>query len=218
VALLAAAFVCLIGVTMWMAFTRPSLERTPSGPVAAVDGPAMTPENTATAVAGDEAAETASLDAQGSAAEGLSRSAPSAQSRPAQQPAPPGSAKNDPARAALHKPQSNWISISAGTYKIRARDNFAEIRVRRSSEADGDTSFVWWTEPSTAVPGSDYVPQSRVTQILPKGRNVTSLFIKIIPNASRKHSAVFYVAIGDPGNGATLGRVARTAILLPPSS
>jgi hypothetical protein len=29
---------------------------------------------------------------------------------------------------------------------------------------------------------------------------------------------VFYVAIGDPSNGATLGNVARTAILLPPSS
>jgi hypothetical protein len=41
------------------------------------------------------------------------------------------------------------------------------------------------------------------------------LFVRIVPNA-RKHSAVFYVVIGDPGNGATLGRVARTAILLLP--
>jgi hypothetical protein len=217
-ALLAAAFVCLIGVTMWMSFTRPSLERTPGGPVAALDAPATTPENTATAIT-DEGAATASLDPQGSPGEGSSLSAPTAQSRPAAQPAAPaGIARNDPARAAAHKPQSNKISISAGTYKIRPRANFAEIRVRRSTDADGDTSFVWWTESSTAVPGSDYVPQSRVTQILPKGRSATSLFIKIIPNASRKHSAVFYVAIGDPSNGATLGNVARTAILLPPSS
>jgi serine/threonine protein kinase len=215
--LLAAAFVCLIGVTMWMSFTRPSLERSPGGPVAALDAPATT-ENTATAIT-DEGAATASLDPQGSPGEGSSGSAPTAQSRPAAQPAAPaGIARNDPARAAAHKPKSNKISISAGTYKIRPRDNFAEIRVRRSTDADGDTSFVWWTEPSTAVEGSDYVPQSRVTQILPKGRSATSLFIKIIPNASRKHSAVFYVAIGDPSNGATLGNVARTAILLPPSS
>jgi hypothetical protein len=207
IALLAAAFVCLIGVTMWMSFTRPSLQGTRGGPVAAVEAPAMTPENSATTFAGDEGAETASLDPHASPDEGSSQS-PTAQSHPAAQ----------LVRAAAHKPKSNNISISAGTYKIRPRDNFAEIRVRRSSEGDGDTSFVWWTEPATAVPGSDYVPQSRVTQILPKGRNVTSLFIKIIPNASRKHPAVFYVAIGDPGNGATLGRVARTAIFLPPSS
>jgi serine/threonine protein kinase len=209
IALLAAAFVCLIGVTMWMSFTRPSLPGSPAAPVPAVEAPAMAPENSATAFEGDEGAKTANLDPHASPADGSSPSAPTAQSHPAAQPA---------ARAAAHKPKSNNISISAGTYKIRPRDNFAEIRVQRSSEANGDTSFVWWTEPATAVPGSDYVPQSRVTQILPKGRNVTSLFIKIIPNASRKHPAVFYVAIGDPSNGATLGRVARTAILLPPSS
>ena len=215
-ALLAAAFACLIGVTMWMSFTRPSLERTAGGPVAEVEAPAMTPENTATAITGDEGAETGRLDPQASAAEGSSPSALTAQSHPSAQPA--GIARIDPAHAAERKLKSNKITISAGTYKIRPRDNFAEIRVRRSAEADGDTSFVWWTEPSTAVPGSNYVPQTRVTQILPKGRNVTSLFIKIIPNASRKHPAVFYVAIGDPSNGATLGKVARTAILLPPSS
>jgi serine/threonine protein kinase len=208
VALLAAAFVCLIGVTLWMSFTRPSPQGNPGGPVSADEVPAVTPEDTPTAYAADEDAKAASLDPRASPGEDSSQSAPTAQSHAAAQPA---------ARAA-HKPKSNDISISAGAYKIRPRDNFAEIRVRRSPEADGDTSFVWWTEPATAVPGSDYVPQSRVTQILPKGRNVTSLFIKIIPNTSRKHSAVFYVAIGDPSNGATLGRVARTAILLPPSS
>ena len=63
-ALLAAAFVCLIGVTMWMSFTRPSLERTAGGPAPAVEAPAVTPENTATAVTGDEGAETARLDPQ----------------------------------------------------------------------------------------------------------------------------------------------------------
>ncbi len=213
-ALLAAAFVCLIGVTMWMSFTRPSLERTAGGPVAEVEAPAVPAETGPTASTG-EGTETARLDPQTSADESSARSAPT-QSHPAAQPA--GIPRNDPAAAAAHKPKPNKISISAGTYKIRPRDNFAEIRVRRTSEADGDTSFVWWTEPSTAVPGSDYVAQSRVTQILPRGRSVTSLFIKIIPNASRKHSAVFYVAIGDPSNGATLGRVARTAVLLPPSS
>jgi len=118
---------------------------------------------------------------------------------------------------ALRHEDRNGISISSNTYKIRSREHFAEIRVRRSTESDRDTSFVWWTEPWSAKPVSDYVPQARTTQFVSKGRHTVSIFVKIVPNDLRKHSAVFYVAIGDPGNGATLGRVTRTAVLLMPS-
>jgi len=125
--------------------------------------------------------------------------------------------KGDAARTALHKEKLKKLSISADTYRIRSRDNFAEIHVRRSSGLDRNTTFVWWTEPSSAKPGIDYVPQARMTQLLPKGRQLASLFIRIIPNASRKRSAMFYVNIGDPSEGTTVGHLARTAILLPPS-
>lgn len=130
----------------------------------------------------------------------------------------PGTDRRDSGRSALLGEKRNTISISATAYRIRSREHFAEIQVRRTVESNGDTSFVWWTEPWSAQPGSDYVPQARTTQLLSKGRHIVSLFVKIVPNAYRKHAAVFYVAIGDPSNGATLGRVARTAILLPPSS
>ena len=59
IALLAAAFVCLIGVTMWMSFTRPLLPGNPGGAAPAVEAPAMTQENTATTFEGDEGTETA---------------------------------------------------------------------------------------------------------------------------------------------------------------
>ena len=124
--------------------------------------------------------------------------------------------KSDAARTALHKEKLEKISISADTHTIGSRDNFAEIHVRRSSGFDGDTTFVWWTEPSSAKPGIDYVPQARMTQLLPKGSHLASLFIRIIPNASRKHSAIFYVTIANRSNG-TVDHLARTAILLPPS-
>jgi hypothetical protein len=126
--------------------------------------------------------------------------------------------KIDAARTALHNKKLSKISISADAYRIRSRENFAEIQVRRSPGFDGDTTFVWWTEPSSAKPGIDYVPQARMTQVLPKGMHLASLFIRIIPNASRKHSAMFYVNVGDPSNGTTVGPLARTAILLPPAS
>jgi hypothetical protein len=124
--------------------------------------------------------------------------------------------RSDAAHTALHKEKLNKVSISADTHTIGSRDNFAEIHVRRSSGFDGDTTFVWWTEPSSAKPGIDYVPQARMIQLLPKGSHVASLFIRIIPNASRKHSAMFYVTIADPSND-TVGHLARTAILLPQS-
>jgi serine/threonine protein kinase len=124
--------------------------------------------------------------------------------------------KSDAAHTGLHKEKLNKISISADVRTIGSRDNFAEIHVRRFSGFDGDSTFVWWTEPSSAKPGIDYVPQDPMIRLMPKGSHLASLFIKIIPNASRKHSATFYVTIADPGNDA-LGHLARTAILLPPS-
>ncbi len=112
--------------------------------------------------------------------------------------------------------ESDSISISAGHYRIGSRRSFAEIQVRRSPSSDGDTSFVWWTEPSSALPGVDYVPQARMTQQLPNGLHMASLFVRLVPHA-RNHSAAFYVAIGEPSNGTSLGRVSRTTVLLPAS-
>jgi serine/threonine protein kinase len=116
--------------------------------------------------------------------------------------------------AVASKPDIKRISISAGAYQMNRGQKFAEIHVSRSSGSEADTSFVWWTEPSTAEAGIDYVSQDRITQWLPRGKHMASLFIRLIPNPSRKRPAVFYVVIGEPGNGASLGR-ARTAVKLP---
>lgn len=126
------------------------------------------------------------------------------------------SSKNGPPRIALQAVKLNKTSIYAETPTIGSRDRFVEIHVRRSSGSDGDTTFAWWTDASSAKPGIDYVPQARMVQLLPKGSRLASLFIRIIQNASRKNSAMFYVTIADPGNDA-VGHLARTAILLPPS-
>jgi serine/threonine protein kinase len=116
-----------------------------------------------------------------------------------------------------NKVRSHRLRMAADTYRIPSQEHFAEIHVRRSSGYGGDTAFVWWTESSSAKPGIDYVPQARTTQFLPKGRNLASLFIRIIPNRSRKHAATFYVNIGDPRNATPARYLERTAILLPPS-
>jgi hypothetical protein len=108
------------------------------------------------------------------------------------------------------------ITISAGTYSVRSGEHFAEINVRRSDEARGNGSFVWWTEASSARPGNDFVSQNRTTQAFSKGRRLARLFIRIVPNPSRTHAETFYVVIGQPSGGYFLGPITRAAILIPP--
>ena len=132
---------------------------------------------------------------------------------PSQPQALPRNAKSG-APAAAKAPDT--LSLAAATYRVGARKNFAEIHVRRSNGSGGDTSFAWWTEPSSALPGTDYVPQARTIQLLSNRSQMASLFVKLVPNVSRKRPAVFYVVIAEPGNGASLGRVTRTAVVLPP--
>jgi hypothetical protein len=97
-----------------------------------------------------------------------------------------------------------------------AHQNFAELHVRRSAGSGRDASFEWWTEPGTASPGIDYVAPARTVQLLSSHSEMASLFVKLVPGATRKHRTMFYVVIGEPGNGAALGRTTRAAVVLPP--
>ena len=112
----------------------------------------------------------------------------------------------------------NPIVVRARNYRIRSGENFAEIRVHRSSRLPKDTAFVWWTEAASAKPGIDYVQQGKVTQLIPKGKNSTSFFIKLLPTAFRSQGEVFYIAIAEAGPGASSGRVERTAVWLAPTN
>ena len=109
----------------------------------------------------------------------------------------------------------NPIVVAASNYRIRSGENFAEIRVHRTSISRRDAAFVWWTEAASAKPGIDYVQQAKVTQSFPKGKSSTSFFVKLVPKASRAQRAVFYIAIAEADLGTSSGQVARSAIWLP---
>jgi serine/threonine protein kinase len=100
------------------------------------------------------------------------------------------------------------------SHRIRLSDNFAEIRLHRSSLAARGNAVEWWTEAASAKPGIDYVPQGKAKWTFAKGENSASFFIKLIPKASRAQSEVFYLAVAEVGHGGT-GRIERTAIWLP---
>jgi serine/threonine protein kinase len=108
--------------------------------------------------------------------------------------------------------------VSAGNYSVRNGEKFAEIHVRRSAPSRGNDSFVWWTEAASAKPGIDFIQQAKVTQSFPKGKNSTSFFIKLVPQALRTQREVFYIAIADADHStASSEEIARAAIWLPPT-
>lgn len=107
------------------------------------------------------------------------------------------------------------LAVSVREYEARPGERFAEIRVHRSHPTRADSPFVWWTEAASAQPGVDYVDQAKVTQSFPKGRSSTSFFIKLLPKPARARPEVFYIAIGEPGGGPSLGQISHTAVWLP---
>jgi serine/threonine protein kinase len=107
------------------------------------------------------------------------------------------------------------IGIAAGSYRVRAGEKFAEIHVNRSG-GNGQASFDWWTEPGSARSGQDYAPQTPATKSFPPGTRTVSLFVKVFSNPSRKESDTFYVVVGNPSGGSSLGTVSKTAVALAP--
>jgi eukaryotic-like serine/threonine-protein kinase len=108
------------------------------------------------------------------------------------------------------------IGVVSDSYSVRRGEKFTEIRVHRSQGSKGGTSFDWWTEPGSALAGTDYAPQAPATISFPAGVHTMSLFIKLLPNASRKRTDVFYVVLGNPSAGSALGAISKAAVSLHP--
>jgi hypothetical protein len=108
------------------------------------------------------------------------------------------------------------IGMVASSYSFRAGEKFAEIRVHRSTGSKGTTSFEWWTEPASALAGSDFASQAPTTVFFPAGMRTVSLFIKLLPNAARKRTALFYVVLGNTSSGSALSGASKASISLHP--
>jgi hypothetical protein len=106
------------------------------------------------------------------------------------------------------------ISLSTDRYIVSPGHVSAVIYVQRIGGASGDVSFVWWTQGSGAKPGQDYVSRApRVAHML-DGVDTLQLAVPILVNPTRKHTELFYVVIGKPGGGASLGSASRAAVFI----
>jgi serine/threonine protein kinase len=132
--------------------------------------------------------------------------------------APPAAKTEVKTQVAAARPidKTERIGLVANAYSFRGSAKFAEIRVHRSTGSKGTTSFEWWTEPASALAGTDFAPQAPATVFFPAGVRTVSLFIKLLPNPSRKGTALFYVVLGNPSSGTALNSVSKASISLHP--
>ena len=107
------------------------------------------------------------------------------------------------------------ISLSADRYVVFPGHASAEIEVHRSPGVNGDVSFVWWTQRSVGTePGRDYVSRVPTKAHFSDGEDTLYLSVPIVPNPSRKHTELFYVVIGEPSGGASLGSTRRATVFI----
>jgi hypothetical protein len=107
--------------------------------------------------------------------------------------------------------------ISVEPSEVRSDDHFAEIRLHRNL-LQKDTSFTWWTEPATAKPDVDYVPEAVTIQAFPGGYRATRLYVRLLPHSLRSRRSYFYIAIAQSGPHQASAKVIRRQIWLPTSS
>jgi len=135
---------------------------------------------------------------------------------PAETPAPKADLKVRNATAARAIDKTERIGMVASTYSFGPGQKFAEIRVHRLNASRGITSFEWWTEPASALANTDFAPQAPTTVFFAPGVRTVSLFVKLLPNASRKRTALFYVVLGKTSSGSALSSASKAPIALHP--
>jgi serine/threonine protein kinase len=133
----------------------------------------------------------------------------------AEKPTPQAEVKPKTVSRPLDRTERIGMDVSA--YSYGAREKFAEIRVHRSTGSKGTTSFEWWTEPATALAGTDFAPQAPATVFFPAGKQTVSVFVKLLPNAARKRTAQFFIVLGNTSNGSALSKTSKASISLAPA-
>jgi len=128
-----------------------------------------------------------------------------------------GSPKRDLAPHAKATARATPLVISAAPSQVRSDDHFAEIRLHRNVLQD-NSSFTWWTEPASAKPDVDYVPEAAAIQTFPGGYRTMRLYVRLLPQSLRSQRSYFYIAIAQSGPHQAPPTVIRRQIWLPTTS
>jgi hypothetical protein len=110
------------------------------------------------------------------------------------------------------------IDLAAVSISVAPADPAARIVVHRSGNMRGDAKFSWWTESGTAKPGHDFVPVAPHEEHLGDGKSALTLYVPVVVDSRRRQSKSFYVVIGSPGAGASLGAHTLAMVTIDPTA
>jgi serine/threonine protein kinase len=106
--------------------------------------------------------------------------------------------------------------MSVNPSQVSSEDHFAEIRLHRNL-LQRDGAFTWWTEPATAKPNVDYVPEAAAIQTFPNGYRAARLYVRLLPQPLRSQPSYFYIAIAKLDPSHRSAAVIRKQVWLPAS-
>ena len=109
------------------------------------------------------------------------------------------------------------IDLAADSISVAPADPAARIVVHRSGNLRGDAQFSWWTESGTAKPGHDFVPVAPHEEHIGDGKNALTLYVPVVVDSRRRQPKSFYVVIGSPSAGASLGAHTLAMVTIAPT-
>lgn len=168
-------------------------------------------------------------DVADSPAAAASRSAPAPSPQPPTAPASAAPTSPAPARVATAAPRAaasaaqtgpamhSRIDLGADSISVAPADPAARIVVHRSGNLRGDATFSWWTESGTAKPGHDFVPVAPHEERIGDGRSALTLYVPVVVDSHRRQPKSFFVVIGSPSAGASLGAHTLAMVTIAPT-
>jgi serine/threonine protein kinase len=160
-------------------------------------------------------APTAAKSAPTSAAPTSAASTSAVSPAPAREPSrPPRAAASTASTGAAMRSR---IDLAADSISVAPADPAARIVVHRSGSLHGDAQFSWWTESGTAKPGHDFVPVAPHEEHIGDGKNALTLYVPVVVDSRRRQPKSFYVVIGSPGAGASLGAHTLAMVTIAPT-
>ncbi len=129
---------------------------------------------------------------------------------PGLKPTSPAAGSGEPRERAVAAPA---LTLTARAIRLRRGASFAEIRVTRNGDV---RDFTWWTDDGSAVAGSDYVAQPRVTRAFSRGLRSATIYVRLTANPERRRARTFYVQVAPTAKGVRTGTT-RTTIIVPGS-
>ena len=109
------------------------------------------------------------------------------------------------------------IDLGADSISVAPADPAARIVVHRSGNLRGDATFSWWTESGTAKPGHDFVPVAPHEERIGDGKSALTLYVPVVVDSRRRQPKSFFVVIGSPSAGASLGAHTLAMVTIAPT-